>query len=130
MLNRNRVKNFALKVIAVPVDPSDNDRYEEAMARVKCIILDGVKDHVVPHITEKETTVEMWEALKNLYQHISVQRRMLLENQMRSYQMKKGQLIDTFLGGLNEIRDQLTAIGATQDQELMVRTTLNAVLED
>jgi len=130
VLNRNRVKNFALKVIAVPVDPSDNDRYEEAMARVKCIILDGVKDHVVPHITEKETTVEMWEALKNLYQHISVQRRMLLENQMRSYQMKKGQLIDTFLGGLNEIRDQLTAIGATQDQELMVRTTLNAVLED
>ena len=55
---------------------------------------------------------------------------MLLENQMRSYQMKKGQSIDTFLGGLNEIRDQLTDIGATQDQELMVRTTLNAVSED
>jgi len=39
-------------------------------------------------------------------------------------------LIDTFLGGLNEIQDQLTAIGATPDQELMVRTTLNDVLED
>jgi len=48
---------------------------------------------------------------------------------MRLYQMK-GQSIDTFLGGLNEIRDQLTAIGVTLDQELMVRTTLNAVLED
>lgn len=59
----------------------------------------------------------------------AVQRRMLLENQMRLYQMK-GQSIDTFLGGLNEIRDQLTAIGVTLDQELMVRTTLNAVLED
>lgn len=48
---------------------------------------------------------------------------------MRSYQMK-GQLIDTFLKELNEIRDQLTAIGATLDQELMVRTTLNVVSED
>jgi len=26
VLDRNRVENFALKVIATPVDPSDNDR--------------------------------------------------------------------------------------------------------
>ena len=44
--------------------------------------------------------------------------------------MKKGQLINTFLGGLNEILDQLTAIKATPNQELMVRTTLNVVSED
>ena len=44
--------------------------------------------------------------------------------------MKKGQLIDTFLEELNEIRDQLTAIGATPDQELMVRTALNVVSEE
>ena len=44
--------------------------------------------------------------------------------------MKKGDSIDTFLGGLNEIRDQLTAIEATSDQELMVRTSLNVVSED
>ena len=44
--------------------------------------------------------------------------------------MKKGEPIDTFLGGLNEIRDQLTVIEATSDQELMVRTALNVVSED
>ena len=53
VLAKNHAKNFALKVIAFPVDPNDNDKYKEAMARAKCIILDGVKDHVVPHITEK-----------------------------------------------------------------------------
>ena len=72
VLDRNCVKNFTLKVIAIPVDPSDNDRYEEAMARAKSIILDGIKDHVVPHIAEKETTFEMWEALKKIYHHTSV----------------------------------------------------------
>jgi len=50
---------------------------------------------------------------------------MLLENQM-----KKGEPIDTFLGGLNEIRDQLTSIGAMPDHELMVRIALNTILED
>ena len=119
-----------MRTIAIPVDPADNDKYEEAMARAKSIILDRVKDHLVPHIAEEETKNEMWEALKKLYQHTSVQRRMLLENQLRSYQMKKGEPIDTFLRVLNEIRDQLTAIEAMLDQELMVRTTLNVVSED
>jgi len=52
-------------MILIPVDPTDNDRYEEAMARAKSIILDGVKDHIVPHIAENNMTWEMWEALTN-----------------------------------------------------------------
>ena len=44
--------------------------------------------------------------------------------------MQKGEQIDTFLGRLKEIRDQLTSIVATLDPELMVRTALNAVSED
>ena len=80
VLDKNCVKNFALKAIAIPVDPNDNGKYEEAMARAKSIILDGVKDHVVPQIAEKVTTYEMWEALEKLYQHTFAQIRMLLEN--------------------------------------------------
>lgn len=85
VLDRKRVKHFALRTIAIPVDPTDNDRYEDAMARAKSIILDGVKDYIVPHIAEKNTTQEMWKALTKLYQHTSVQRKMLLENQLRPY---------------------------------------------
>ena len=55
-----------MKTIAIPIDPAKNEKYEEAMARAKCIILDGVKDHVVLHISEKDTENEMWDALKKL----------------------------------------------------------------
>ena len=85
ILDRYRIKDFALKTIAFLVDPVENEKYEEAMARAKCIILDGVNDHVVSHIAEKDTTNEMWDALKKLYQHTSVHRKMLLENNLRSY---------------------------------------------
>lgn len=50
------------------------------MARAKCIIIDGVKDHVVQLITEKEMVDEMWEAMKKLYQYTSVQSKMFLKN--------------------------------------------------
>jgi len=117
-------------MIAIPVDPAENEKYEEVMARAKCIILYGVKDHVVQHIAKKNMENEMWEALKKLHQHTSVQRKMLFENQLRSYQMQKGEQIDVFLDGLKKIRVQLTSLGPTPDQALMVRTSLNTVPEN
>ena len=87
VLDRNRIKGFVLRIVAIPIDPADNEKYEDAMARAKCMILDGVKDHVIPHIAEKNTTNEMWDTLTTLYQGTSIQRKMLLENQLRSYQM-------------------------------------------
>ena len=57
VLDKNRVKHFALRSITIPNDPADNDRCE---------------DHIVPHITKKNTAQEMWEALTKLYQHTSM----------------------------------------------------------
>lgn len=67
VLDRHRIKDFALKVVAIPIDPAENEKYEDAMARAKCMILDRVKDHVIPHIAEKNTTKEMWDTLTTLY---------------------------------------------------------------
>ena len=97
ILDKHRIKDYALKTVAIPVEPNANEKYEEAEAKAKCMILDGVKDHVIPHIVEKNTTREMWQTLTTLYQGSSVQWKMLLENQLRSYQMQKGEGIDPFL---------------------------------
>ena len=74
--------------------------------------MDGIKDHIVPHLAKKKTANEMWKALISLYEGKSVQRKMLLETQMRSFMMTKGEDIEHFLFKLQSIRDQLTATGA------------------
>ena len=65
-----------------------------------------------------------------MYQGVSLQRRMLLENQMRMFQMMKGEEIDPFLFRLQAIRDQLIGMGANPSEGLLVRTALNAVSEE
>ena len=92
--------------------------------------MDGVKDHVVPHIAEKNTTNEMWTTLTSMYQGTSVQRRSLLENQLRLFQMHKGEEIDPFLIRLKAIRDQLAAMGGTLDEGLLVSTALHVVSKE
>jgi len=56
-----------LKVVAIPIEPIENEKYEEAMARAKCMILYGVKDHIIPHIVEENTVKKMWDTLITLY---------------------------------------------------------------
>jgi hypothetical protein len=45
-------------------------------AKAQRIILDGVKDPLIPHLAEKNATHDMWEALKNLYEAKNQNRKM------------------------------------------------------
>lgn len=130
VLDEYHIKDHAEKVVTVPVDADLLKKYEEVQARDKRLIMDGVKDHVVTHIAKKNTANEMWTTLTSMYQGTSVQRRMLVENQLRLFQMHKGEEIDPFLIRLKAIRDQLAAMGATLDEGLLVRTALNAISEE
>lgn len=67
ILDKHRIKDYALKVVVMPVDANLMKKYEEAQAKAKCMILNGVKDHVAPHIVKKDTTRDMWEGLTTLY---------------------------------------------------------------
>lgn len=86
-------------------DANTLKKFNENQAWKKRLIMDGEKDHVVPHIVEKRMAHEMWTSLTTFYQGNSVQRKMLLENQMRMFQMHKGEEIDLFLSRLQTIRD-------------------------
>jgi len=85
ILDKHRIKDYALKTVVVLVDPNANEKYKETEDKEKHMILDGVKDHVIPNLVEKNTAREMWEALTTLYQGYSMQWKMLLENQLSSY---------------------------------------------
>ena len=65
---RDHVENvFSTSIV---VDLLKN--HEEAVAHGKHFIMDGVKDHIVPHIAKKKTTHETWKALTTLYDGKSV----------------------------------------------------------
>jgi len=35
ILDRYRIKAFTLRIVVIPVDPADNEKYEEAMSKKK-----------------------------------------------------------------------------------------------
>ena len=43
-----------------PTDPTELVAWKKIDSRAMLIILDGVKDHIVPHLFGKKTALEMW----------------------------------------------------------------------
>jgi hypothetical protein len=56
------------KVVPELVDPMKLVAHHKKEAKAKRIILDLVKDHFIPHIAEKMTGKDMFEALVGLFQ--------------------------------------------------------------
>jgi len=63
-LNEETIKEILIPTLLVEVNPQTGRQRDVKNRR---IILDAVKDHVIPHLFEKNTTREMWEALMKLY---------------------------------------------------------------
>jgi hypothetical protein len=66
-------------------------------AREQRIILDGVRDHLIPHLDEKLTTKEMWDALTNLYENKNENKKMALRDKLHNTRMAKGESVASYL---------------------------------
>ena len=89
LLEAYNLRDHAKQTLATPTDLDLLQKHKKAIGNPKRLIMDGIKDHIVTHIAEKKTTNEMWRALTSLYEGKSIQRKMLLENQMWMFQMCK-----------------------------------------
>jgi hypothetical protein len=93
--------------------------------KAKQTICDGVRDHIIPHLIGKDYAFEIWDSLCKLYQSSNQNRKMVLQDRLKSIKMLDFESVTSFLGRFTELRDELVAIGEIVDTGFMVRTTLN-----
>jgi hypothetical protein len=59
VLMQNDILEFANSIVAPPVDPKDLASHKLKDMKARRIILDGVKDHLIPHFSGKTTAMDM-----------------------------------------------------------------------
>jgi hypothetical protein len=121
------IENTTTNPVNVPTYATLLAAYTKKSIKAKRIILDAIKDHLIPHVTGKVNAYEMWESLTNLYQSTNENWKMVLREKLKSIKMTKDENVVTYLTKLTHVRDEFGAVGeAIVDSEL-VRTTLNGV---
>ena len=73
------LRDHAEQTLATPTDADLLWKHRESVRHAKRLIMDSIKDHIVPHIAQKRTANEMWKALTSLCERNFFQRKMLLE---------------------------------------------------
>jgi hypothetical protein len=55
------------KAISPPTDPTSVEAHNKKEIKVERVLLDSVEDHLIPHLTEKKKTKDMFDALVSLF---------------------------------------------------------------
>jgi hypothetical protein len=97
VLMENDIWEFANSIVVPPVDPKDLAIHKQKDVKAKRIILDGVKDHLIPHLSRKNSTRDMWEALKSLFQSKNENHKMVLREKLRDTKMTGSDTVTTYL---------------------------------
>ena len=55
------------KVVSPPTYLTNLEAHKKKEIKVERVLLDSVKDHLIPHLSEKKTAKEMFDALVSLF---------------------------------------------------------------
>ena len=73
-------------VVLAATDVQALSGFSKKDIKARRIILDAVKDHVIPHISSKTRAYQMWDALASLFQSSNENRKKGFEREIEKYQ--------------------------------------------
>ena len=91
------VESTVANPVTIPSDATTKVAYEKKNIKAQRIILDAIKDHIIPHISGKSNAYEMWDALTKLYQSSNENRKIVLHEKLKSIKMVKDEGMGTYL---------------------------------
>jgi hypothetical protein len=101
------------------------EKYKKNEIKAERILIDSIKDHLIPNVSKLKTPKEMFDVLSRLYERNNTSRKITLRHQLINMMMIKSDIVSTYFMRISQIKDQLVAIGDSMDDVEIVTTTLN-----
>jgi hypothetical protein len=125
ILDENDLLEHVTVGVPEPDEEEEKTKHKKNEKKKKRIMLDSVKDQLIPHISKLQTSRKMYETLNRLYESKDISHNLTLRNHLRNMKMDNLESVTSYLMRVSQIRDQIATIGdAISDKEL-VTTTLN-----
>jgi hypothetical protein len=97
VLMENGIWEFSNIHMTPPTYLSQLGIHNQKDVKAKTIILDGVKDHLIPHLSQKSTVRDLWEALKGLFHSKNENRKMVLKEKLKDTKITRSNTMTTYL---------------------------------
>ena len=127
ILEENDLAKFIKEIVSEPDEDEPKEKYKKDMIRDKRIIVDSIKDHLIPQVSSKDTRKDMFDALSRMHEGRNINQKMNLRAQLKSTNMSKSEPIHEYFTGVSQFKEQLEAIEDKIDENELVMTALNGL---
>jgi hypothetical protein len=105
ILEENDLARFVKNKVPEPDDAAEKEKHQKDTIRAKRIIVDSIKDHLIPYVSSKKTPKEIFDALIRLYEGKNINWKMNLRTQLKNTRMEKGEMIQEYFSRLSEFKE-------------------------
>jgi hypothetical protein len=117
-----RTSTCSTPAVVAPVVQAARDKKDIKAQRV---MPEAVKDHLIPHVSEKASYKKMYDALLSLFQSDNMSRKMILRAKLRECRIPNSNNVTSQLMRITQIRDQFAAIEEAALDAKLVNVALN-----
>jgi hypothetical protein len=104
------------------------EKFKDVDINAMSIIVDSIKDHLIPYISHLDSSKKMYDALKkNLFSVRNIGQVMSLKNELCDMKMNDDDSITSYFVRISQLRDQLQAIEEITSEKELVNIVLNGL---
>jgi hypothetical protein len=110
-----------------PQNVAAMEKFKDVDINAMSIIVDSIKDHLIPYISHLDSSKKMYDALTNLFSVRNIGQVMSLKNELRNMKMNDDDSITSYFVRISQLRDQLQAIEEITSEKELVNIVLNGL---
>jgi putative lipoic acid-binding regulatory protein len=103
------------------------EKFKDNDINAMSIIVDSIKDHLIPYISHLDSSKKMYDALTNLFSVRNIGQVMNLYNELRDMKMNDDDSITSYFVRISQLRDQLQAFEESISKKELVNIVLNGL---
>jgi hypothetical protein len=110
-----------------PQNVAAMEKFKDVDINAMSIIVDSIKDHLIPYISHLDSSKKMYDALINLFSVRNIGQVMSLKNELCDMKMNDDDSITSYFVRISQLRDQLQAIEEITSKKELVNIVLNGL---
>jgi hypothetical protein len=103
------------------------EKFKDSDINSMSIIVDSINDHLIPYISNLDSSKKMYDALKNLFLVRNIGQIMSLKNEPCDMKMNDDDSITSYFVRISQLRDQLQAIDEIISEKELANIVLNGL---
>jgi hypothetical protein len=93
------------QVTLEPKEEYSKVKFKKNEINDKRILIDSMKDHLIPNVSELKTPKEMFDTLTKLYERKTIIRKLTLRHQLRNVILNRSETVSNYFMRISQIKE-------------------------